>query len=94
MLVRSDSAETLRVKVDRPYAGSQGTLDVEPDAILDVDGAFCPRPRGLEGRCEDAGIGLLGADQGGIDDGGDGHAGAWPDLADAHLPQVAGLLGQ
>lgn len=88
VLVGADRAEAVRVEVDRPQAGGERTLDVEPDAIPDVDGALSRRPRGLKGRVEDAGVGFLGADRPGVDDGGDGRAWAGPDLAHARLAQV------
>jgi len=81
-------AKTVRVEVDRAHAGREGALDIEPDAVPDMNGTVGDYSDGLESRAEDGCVRLFGTDVRGVDNSGDRGAGAGPDLAHAGIPEV------
>ena len=88
VLVLCVCAETVGVEMERLHTGREGTLDVEPDAVPDMDGTIGGHSDGVESCAEDSRVRLFGTYVRGIDNSGDRGTGARPDLADAGVPEV------
>jgi hypothetical protein len=88
VLVLCVCAKTVGVEMERVHTGREGALDVEPDAVSDMDGTIGGHSDGVESCAEDSRVRLFGTNVRGVDHGGDRGTGAGPDLADAGILEV------
>jgi hypothetical protein len=88
VLVASLRAKIVWVEVERAHASREGALDIEPNAVSNMNCIVGGNSDGLESGAEDAYVGFFGTDVCRVDNSGDGGAGAEPHLAHANLPEV------
>ena len=88
MLVATLATDLIRIEMQRLDTGVAGAVDIEPDAVTNVNRVTWLDADSGKSHPEDSGIRLLHSDDTGDDDGVHLGARAWPDLADPELPKL------